>query len=149
MPSLTVKDLEDLEFMAAQADVIGLSFVRTPEDVGELEEQLRKHNALNVGVVLKIENRQGFENLPRLILATMRTPPDGIMVARGDLAAEIGFERMAEVQEEILWFCEAAHIPVIWAQAVFWQRRHGLRWKPPVCRRPPPKCFITARRKMG
>jgi pyruvate kinase len=40
------------------------------------------------------------------------------MVARGDLAAELGFERMAEVQEEILWFCEAAHIPVIWATQV-------------------------------
>lgn len=118
MPSLTAKDLEDLEFMVKHADVIGLSFVRTAADVNALEEQLRRLNALNVGVVLKIETRQAFENLPRLLLATMRTPPDGIMVARGDLAAELGFERMAEVQEEILWFCEAAHIPVIWATQV-------------------------------
>lgn len=118
MPSLTAKDLQDLEFMVKHADVIGLSFVRTPADVNALEEQLRRLNALNVGVVLKIETRQGFQNLPRLLLATMRTPPDGIMVARGDLGAELGFERMAEVQEEILWFCEAAHIPVIWATQV-------------------------------
>lgn len=118
MPSLTAKDLEDLEFIVNHADMIGLSFVRTPEDVNALEEQLRRLNALNVGVVLKIETRQAFENLPRLLLATMRTPPDGIMTARGDLAAEVGFERMAEVQEEILWFCEAAHIPVIWATQV-------------------------------
>jgi pyruvate kinase len=118
MPSLTEKDLDDLAFMVKHADVIGLSFVRTPADVHALEEQLKRLNGLNVGVVLKIETRQGFENLPRLLLATMRTPPDGVMVARGDLAAEVGFERMAEVQEEILWFCEAAHIPVIWATQV-------------------------------
>jgi pyruvate kinase len=37
------------------------------------------------------------------------------MVARGDLAVEVGFERLSEVQEEILWLCEAAHVPVIWA----------------------------------
>jgi pyruvate kinase len=118
MPSLTEKDLDDLAFLVEHTDVFGLSFVRTPADVYALEEQLRRHQALDVGVVLKIETRQAFENLPRLLLASMRTPPDGIMVARGDLAAEVGFERMAEVQEEILWFCEAAHIPVIWATQV-------------------------------
>jgi pyruvate kinase len=42
----------------------------------------------------------------------------GVMVARGDLAVECGFERLAEVQEEILWLCEAAHIPTIWATQV-------------------------------
>jgi pyruvate kinase len=78
-------------------------------------------DALGVGhlaTVLKIETRQGFENLPRILLAGLRRPPFGIMVARGDLAVEIGFERLAEVQEEILWLCEAAHVPVIWATQV-------------------------------
>jgi pyruvate kinase len=42
----------------------------------------------------------------------------GVMIARGDLAVEIGFERMSEIQEEILWICEAAHVPVIWATQV-------------------------------
>jgi pyruvate kinase len=41
-----------------------------------------------------------------------------VMVARGDLGVEVGFERLAEVQEEILWLCEAAHVPVIWATQV-------------------------------
>src|SRR5262249_50737008 len=41
-----------------------------------------------------------------------------VMIARGDLAVECGFERLAEVQEEILWVCEAAHAPVIWATQV-------------------------------
>jgi pyruvate kinase len=40
------------------------------------------------------------------------------MIARGDLAVECGFERVAELQEEILWICEAAHVPVIWATQV-------------------------------
>jgi len=44
--------------------------------------------------------------------------PFGVMIARGDLAVELGFERMAEMQEEILWVCEAAHVPVIWATQV-------------------------------
>ncbi|MCA9810372.1 MAG: pyruvate kinase, partial [Candidatus Dadabacteria bacterium] len=41
-----------------------------------------------------------------------------VMIARGDLAVETGFERLAEVQEEILWLCEAAHVPAIWATQV-------------------------------
>jgi pyruvate kinase len=40
------------------------------------------------------------------------------MIARGDLAVECGYERMAEIQEEILWVCEAAHMPVVWATQV-------------------------------
>jgi pyruvate kinase len=42
----------------------------------------------------------------------------GVMIARGDLAVEIGFERLSEIQEEILWISEAAHVPVIWATQV-------------------------------
>jgi len=52
------------------------------------------------------------------MIAALRHHPVGIMVARGDLAIEIGFERLAEVQEEILWLSEAAHIPVVWATQV-------------------------------
>lgn len=48
----------------------------------------------------------------------MESFPVGVMIARGDLAVEIGFERLAEVQEEILWLCEAAHLPSIWATQV-------------------------------
>ncbi len=68
--------------------------------------------------MLKIETRRGFENLPDMLLAAMRAPKCGVMIARGDLAVECGFERLAEVQEEILWVCEAAHVPVIWATQV-------------------------------
>lgn len=53
-----------------------------------------------------------------MLLTAMRSPRCGVMIARGDLAVESGFERLAEVQEEILWLCEAAHVPVIWATQV-------------------------------
>jgi len=67
---------------------------------------------------LKIETNRGFEHLPGMILAAMKTPLCGVMIARGDLAIECGFGRLAELQEEILWICEAAHVPVIWATQV-------------------------------
>ena len=60
----------------------------------------------------------GFEALPLMLLEAMRWEDVGVMIARGDLAVEAGFERMAEVQEEILWLCEAGHVPVVWATQV-------------------------------
>ena len=104
--------------MAPLVDMVGLSFVRAPADVLALQAQMQALGAGHLGTVLKIETRQGFENLPMILLASLRHPPVGVMVARGDLAVEVGFERLAEVQEEILWLCEAAHIPVIWATQV-------------------------------
>lgn len=118
LPALTAKDLTDLPFVAAHADLVGYSFVRTAADVCELEDHLARIGGDELGIVLKIETRRAFELLPSLLLATMRTPRDGVMIARGDLAIECGYERMAEVQEQILWVCEAAHVPVIWATQV-------------------------------
>ncbi|MCS7089094.1 MAG: pyruvate kinase [Thermoflexales bacterium] len=118
IPALTPKDREDLALLAHHVDMVGLSFVRQPEDVTMLAEALRQLRAQHVAVVLKIETRRAFENLPRLLLTGMQMPSLGVMVARGDLAVEVGFDRLAEVQEEILWICEAAHVPVIWATQV-------------------------------
>jgi pyruvate kinase len=69
-------------------------------------------------LILKIETRRAFDNLPALLLAAMRSAAAGVMIARGDLAVECGYERLAEVQEEILWMAEASHMPVIWATQV-------------------------------
>ena len=118
LPALTPKDLEDLEFIVRHADLVGMSFVRHERDIVQLQSRLRELGGGHLGIVLKIETRQGFERLPNLMLAAMRQQPVGIMIARGDLAVECGYERMAEVQEEILWICEAAHLPVIWATQV-------------------------------
>jgi pyruvate kinase len=98
--------------------MVALSFLRRPEDVERLEDELHALGAGHLGIVLKIENSAAFRNLPLILLVSLRSPPVGVMVARGDLAVEMGFERLSEVQEEILWLCEAAHVPVIWATQV-------------------------------
>jgi pyruvate kinase len=118
LPALTPKDIEDLRFVAAHADMVGYSFAGSAEGVAELQRQLAAAGGHRLGVVLKIETRRGFEHLPELLLASMQSPAVGVMIARGDLAVECGFERLAEVQEEILWLCEAAHVPVVWATQV-------------------------------
>ena len=118
LAALTDKDLEDLEFVARHGDMVGLSFVRRAGDVELLQEHLARLKASALGVVLKIENRSAFEQLPELLLVGMRSRSLGVMIARGDLAVEVGWERLAEVQEEILWLAEAAHVPVIWATQV-------------------------------
>ncbi len=117
-PALTDKDLGDLRCVARLVDMVGLSFVRRPEDVDYLVERLGEIGAQHLGIVLKIENRTASERLPELMLSALKSPPVGVMVARGDLAVEVGFGRLAELQEEILWLCEAAHVPVIWATQV-------------------------------
>jgi pyruvate kinase len=118
LPALTKKDLEDLAFIAANADAACLSFVNDASDVHALQARLKELGGESLGIVLKIETLPAFEHLPGILLAAMRSPCVGVMIARGDLAVECGFERMAEVQEEILWFSEAAHVPVIWATEV-------------------------------
>jgi pyruvate kinase len=116
--SLTKEDLEALPFVVKNADIVSYSFVRTEADVLGLESHLSKLNGGRLGIILKIETREGFDHLPRLLLAAMRSRAVGVMIARGDLAIECGYERLAEVQEEILWVCEAAHMPVVWATQV-------------------------------
>jgi len=116
--ALTDKDLADLAEVCRYVDMVALSFLRGPEDVERLHDELYRLDCSHLGVVLKIENRQAFKNLPRVLLASLNSPPVGVMIARGDLAVEMGFERLSEVQEEILWLCEAAHVPVIWATQI-------------------------------
>lgn len=118
LPALTAKDIEDLAFVARHADIVELSFANCAGDVESLQQHLARLGNKQPAIVLKIETRRGFENLPEILLTAMRSPCCGVMIARGDLAVECGFERLAEVQEEILWICEAAHVPVIWATQV-------------------------------
>ena len=118
LPALTDKDIADLPVVARYADMVGLSFVQSAADVHALQQRLDALCAPQLGVVLKIETRRGFEALPELLFAALSGRAAGVMIARGDLAVECGFERLAEVQEEILWLCEAAHLPVVWATQV-------------------------------
>lgn len=115
---LSARDEADLTFVAQHADLVGYSFVRHAADVIALHQRLSALGKPELGIVLKIETPEAFEQLPLLLLAAMRRPTVGVMIARGDLAVECGWERLAELQEEILWICEAAHQPVIWATQV-------------------------------
>lgn len=118
IPALTASDREHLPFVAEHADMVNLSFVRSPADVADLIAELEALEEREIGITLKIETGPAFESLPQMLLEAMRWGDVGVMIARGDLAVELGFERLAEVQEEILWICEAAHVPVIWATQV-------------------------------
>ena len=118
LPGLTEIDRTNLAFVVDNADAVSLSFVREPNDVAMLQQALRKYPKRNPGLVIKIETKRGFKNLPSLLLTAMRNYPAAIMIARGDLAVECGWERLAEIQEEVLWFCEAAQVPVMWATQV-------------------------------
>ncbi|MGQ3077871.1 MAG: pyruvate kinase [Allorhizobium sp.] len=117
---LTAKDETDLVTVIECADLIGYSFVSRPEDIDLLDTVLARHGLQDrpLGLIAKIEQPLALTNLPELMARARRRGPFGVMIARGDLAAEIGFERLAEMQEEILWICEAASVPCIWATQV-------------------------------
>jgi pyruvate kinase len=118
LPALSEKDLRDLDFVVQHADIIGLSFVQCADDLDRLADALAQRNAGKLAIIAKIETRQAVKNLPEILVRGAGHGPFGVMIARGDLAVEIGYERLAEIQEEMLWLCEAAHIPVIWATQV-------------------------------
>lgn len=119
--SLTAKDRADLEFVARNADLIGYSFVQASADIMALLSALAERapsDRKSPALVLKIETKRAVRNLPELLVHAAGKLPTAVMIARGDLAIELGFERIAEMQEEILWLCEAASVPVIWATQV-------------------------------
>jgi pyruvate kinase len=121
LPAITDKDRDDLNFIVAEGDMVGYSFVNTPDDVMQLQSEIGRHQRGDrkpLAIVLKVETQSAVQNLPALIVATASRDPVGVMIARGDLAVNIGYRRLAEIQEEILWLCESAHVPVIWATQV-------------------------------
>ena len=122
IPALTDKDRADLDVVVANADLIGYSFVQNVSDIDDLWHEVGPRVARAgrplPGLILKIETEQAVHNLPSLIVAAAGRTAVGVMIARGDLAVEVGFQRLAELQEEILWLAEAAYTPVIWATQV-------------------------------
>jgi len=122
IPALTAKDREDLRFVVQYADAVGYSFVQTAQDVQLLLAQIAQHSDLPrakaLAIIAKIETTTAVYNLPEIMVEAAGKVPFGVMIARGDLSVELGWARTAEMQEEILWLCEAAHIPVIWATQV-------------------------------
>lgn len=119
--ALTPADRAALDFVVPHADLVAFSFVQIPADVQALVAAMRERAVPGrpmPAILLKIETPLALRNLPDLIITAGGELPVGVMIARGDLAVEIGFERLSEIQEEILWLCEAAQVPVVWATQV-------------------------------
>jgi pyruvate kinase len=107
-PSLTEKDLADLEFgMKNDVDWIALSFVRKGSDIQSLRDILNRNNSKAL-IVAKIEKPEALSNIDEIIALT-----DAVMVARGDLGVEIWLEEVPMVQKMIIEKCNAAGKPVI------------------------------------
>lgn len=124
LTALTSKDRADLPHVVELADLVGFSFVQNAADIRALQDamaELMPEAWQTVPLVAKIETPRAIADLPSIIVAAAGRQPMAVMIARGDLAVEIGFERLAEMQEELMWICEAAHVPVIWATQVLEQ----------------------------
>ena len=118
LSALTAKDLRDLDTVAEIADIVAYSFVQRAADVELLQAELAARTDRQLGLIAKIETGLAVRSLPEIIVQAAGKQPLAVMIARGDLAVEIGYPRLAEIQEELLWLCEAAHTPVIWATQV-------------------------------
>jgi pyruvate kinase len=118
LPALTSQDINNLDFIVKHATAVALSFVHHPQDLYDLHNALSKLGHGEMGIVAKIETADAIHNLAQILIAGLGLPKFGILIARGDLAVEVGFENLALVQEDILCLCEAAHIPVILATQV-------------------------------
>jgi len=102
------------------SDILSFSFIRSPEDVLSILSVLKSRFArTDLPVVLKIETAEAFAQMPEILLTAMRHYPISVMIARGDLAIEVGYMRSGEVQEQILGLAEAAHVPAVLATEVF------------------------------
>lgn len=108
--SISKKDITDLEFgLKNKVDFIALSFVRSEKDILDLRKILEKRKS-NAGIIAKIETPQAIKSIDEIIKVT-----DGIMVARGDLAIEVPFQKVPSLQKMIIDKCNKAGKPVITA----------------------------------
>lgn len=122
LPLLNRDDVDALRFATRNADIVSFSFIRSREDIPVIWHALDGLGATQeLPVMLKIETASAFADLPAILLTAMRRYPVALMIARGDLAVEVGYMRSGEVQEEILSIAEAAHIPVVLATEVLGQ----------------------------
>jgi pyruvate kinase len=108
-PALTEKDKKDALFAIGQeVDWIALSFVRSPEDLMELEAIISKHSNYKIPIIAKIEKPEAVENIDKIVAYC-----DGLMVARGDLGVEIPAHEVPLIQKQLVLKAKSARIPVI------------------------------------
>jgi pyruvate kinase len=118
LPEIGPHDDAALDFALHHADGVGLSFVNTPRDIARITGRLKAAGPAGFGMILKLETRGAIRHLAAILFEALQCDAVGLMIARGDLAVELSFEKLAEMQEEILWLGEACHLPVIWATQV-------------------------------
>lgn len=110
-PALTEKDLEDLKFgLGLGPDYIALSFVRKPEDLRRLRQQIEWQKNNRPAVIAKIERPEALEHFDAILPLA-----DAIMVARGDLGIEVNLNEIPQIQKEIIRNCNDHGTPVITA----------------------------------
>ena len=109
LPALTEKDIQDALFaIENKVDWIALSFVRTPEDLMELNDLIAKYSDHKIPVIAKIEKPEAVENIDKIVAYC-----DGLMVARGDLGVEIPAHEVPLIQKKLILRAKTARIPVI------------------------------------
>ena len=118
IPAITPTDEKNLESIIDFADIIGISFAQSADDIKKLKDMLSIKEKFNIAIVPKIETKLAITNLPSILEELLDWEKFALMIARGDLAIEVGFDNLPYIQEEIFGICEAAHVPVIYATQI-------------------------------
>jgi pyruvate kinase len=122
LPALTEKDIADAIFAIGQkVDWIALSFVKTPQDLQDLQELIDKHSDYKIPIIAKIEMPEALENIDKIIAYS-----DALMVARGDLGVELPAHEVPLVQKDLIRRAKTARIPVIVATQMMETMIHSL-----------------------
>ena len=101
LPALKEKDIQDLkDGCKAEFDYVAASFVRNVDDIKAIRQVLNENGGENIKIIAKIENREGIDNIEKIIRES-----DGVMVARGDLGVEIPAEEVPVMQKKIIKKC--------------------------------------------
>ena len=109
LPALTEKDIKDAMFaIEMEVDWIALSFVRTPEDLMDLQNIIKEHSSHKIPIIAKIEKPEAVKNIQKIVAYC-----DGLMVARGDLGVEIPAHEVPLIQKQLVHVAKNARIPVI------------------------------------
>ncbi len=116
--AITPTDKKIFANIVEYADILGISFAQSDKDIKELQDMLKEINKESIAIVPKIETKLALKNLPKILEQLLQGDKFALMIARGDLAIEVGFDNLPYVQEEIFNICEAAHVPVIYATQI-------------------------------
>lgn len=96
-------------------DMIGISGLQSHKNIISFFDESQLLANEEVGLVVHIDSQRSWSDLPLIMIEAMRHKKIGIMVDRENIAMDVGADRAVEIKDQILWLCEAAHVPVIWS----------------------------------